>query len=184
MKKITIITLLLCSLFATMIFGGCSPGKNNDNNTTNDPGTSDEESTPAENEPSEEIVPADIEVSEEMTSSDNKAEEETTRSKPLAGANGNAKSDCQEYEFRTPEGPVPKELLVTEPIKTIKYFQSVLTGDPSVADYATEEMMARPEKPLPLVATFILLITKAFNVEPARNASKDAKATRGAILNT
>ena len=143
MKKITIITLLLCSLFATMIFGGCSPGKNNDNNTTNDPATSDEESTPADNEPSEEIVPADIEVSEEMTSSDNKAEEETTRSKPLAGANGNAKSDCQEYEFRTPEGPVPKELLVTEPIKTIKYFQSVLTGDPCVADYATEEMMAK-----------------------------------------
>ena len=44
--------------------------------------------------------------------------------------------------------------------------------------------MALTEKPFPEGATFILLSTNEFNVEPARNASNDAKATFGARLKT
>lgn len=47
-----------------------------------------------------------------------------------------------------------------------------------------EESIALTEKPLPLDAIFILLITNAFIVEPARKASNEAKATRGAMLKT
>ena len=54
----------------------------------------------------------------------------------------------------------------------------------STASPAMDETIALTENRFPPEATFILLMMKAFIVEPERNASSDARVTRGARANT